>query len=158
MTKPFTNPYQGIEKTGYGPTGGARRLACDIPTEIHTDIFRIRITKIGGGTLSTVVNLLLKKFHDELKRRNITDATKCAEFEHFAANSVLAMPDELNAYYATRGPISGHVPPSDAPNDGRGTEGVHGGPTNPPNEHADAKSANGTKQKRRGTKATQSIG
>ena len=49
----------------------------------------LKLIRPQTGTITGVLGLLLQKLCHELRTREITDVSKCAEFEHFIANCVI---------------------------------------------------------------------
>ena len=80
MTKnsQFHNPYKGCINTA--------RLIVDID---EADYNLIKTVRVSSGTITGTLGLLIQKLCYELRQRNITDYTKCDEFEDFVANCAI---------------------------------------------------------------------
>lgn len=128
MNQPFINPWPFTqkEKEVTDKTRLCRCINTYIPVAVDEALFkRIRFSKDPkSGTVITTINILLKKLHDELQSRGITDFTKLDQFEYFIANSVLRLPDEL-----VGGTVSGVNGKAFASDDGGRTQGEGGGTT-----------------------------
>lgn len=143
---PFTNPWPFSQKEKEADVKVCKCINTYIPLDVYTDIFhKIRfIRDTNAGTVSTTVNLLIKKLHDELQRRGITDFSKCVEFEQFIANCRLCLPSEL------AGSTAGGVDSKAAtPDDGGRTEGSGSQPAPNPVLDSNAQGRSVIKEKRK---------
>lgn len=113
----FKNPYYESDKA-------ARDLKRMIFEVSASDFMFIRLVRPANSTLSGVNGTMWKKLVETLKQRNIDDATRVTEFEHFVTTSRLVSADEYTRLVGAGlldSPIGGTVRNTAPPNVG-GTE------------------------------------
>lgn len=84
----FTNPFQSHPEWD---SGQVVRLVSRVPQSEYNFFYCINPEK---GTVQTVVNQLLFKLNNELRKRNITSVTEQSAFIDFVLRCELCLPEE----------------------------------------------------------------